>query len=134
MSRFTPIDVDHIRSHLPRAGRLASRPFRGIIVAAFICALIASPALAQSTNDGDAGATFGESVDVRLVNLEVVVEEDGERIEGLEARDFVLLVDGERVPIEFFREVRGGRLAAATASSPADELTPGTSASAEAVV
>lgn len=56
----------------------------------------------------DLSDLFGDSVDVRVVNLEVVVERGGERIVGLGAEDFVLKVDGQTVPIEFFTEVRGG--------------------------
>lgn len=54
--------------------------------------------------------TFDERVDVRLINLEVVVTDRGdERVVGLEADDFVLEVDGKRTDIEFFTEVRDGR-------------------------
>src|SRR3954471_13683568 len=45
--------------------------------------------------------TFGESIDVRVVNVEaVVVDKKGERVRGLSAADFRLLVDGREVPIE----------------------------------
>ncbi|MYA07999.1 MAG: VWA domain-containing protein [Holophagales bacterium] len=53
---------------------------------------------------------FGEEVDVRVVNLEVVVEDRaGNRVHGLEADDFRLLVDGHEVDIEYFTEVAGRR-------------------------
>ncbi|MEM6793710.1 MAG: hypothetical protein AAF725_06985 [Acidobacteriota bacterium] len=68
---------------------------------------IAGAASAQSAGDPNL-ELFGESVDVRVVNLEVVVESRGERVTDLAAEDFVLTVDGEEVPIEFFTEVRGG--------------------------
>ena len=68
--------------------------------------LLAVPALAQ--NGPDQAPSFGEVVDVRVINLEVVVTDDGERIEGLTPADFQLLVDGEEAPIEFFSEVRNG--------------------------
>jgi VWFA-related protein len=52
---------------------------------------------------------FGETVDVRLVNIEVVVtDRRNERVTGLLASDFRLTVDGKELPIEFFSEVRGG--------------------------
>lgn len=52
---------------------------------------------------------FGETVEVRVVNVEVVVtDRDGNRVSGLGPRDFRLRVDGDEVPIEFFTEVRGG--------------------------
>ena len=55
-----------------------------------------------------ADTPFGETVDVRLVNLEVVVTEKGERVHGLGPDDFVLTVDGQEMPIDFFTEVAGG--------------------------
>ena len=51
-------------------------------------------------------AVFSETLEVRVVNLEVVVERrDGERVSGLGPQDFELEVDGEAVPIEYFTEV-----------------------------
>ena len=61
----------------------------------------APPAVAQE-------GTFGEVIDVRVVNLEVVVSENGERVTGLGSEDFVLTVDGKEVAIEYFTEVHGG--------------------------
>ncbi len=56
-----------------------------------------------------AAPVFGESIDVRVVNVEVVAtDRDGNRIAGLGPQDFRLLVDGEEVPIGYFTEVRGG--------------------------
>jgi VWFA-related protein len=58
--------------------------------------------------------SFGASVDVRVVNVEAVVTgRDGERVHGLTAADFRLLVDGKETPIEYFSEIVEG------ASSPA---------------
>lgn len=74
-------------------------------VAGLTALLAATPGLAQ--NDGQ-DSPFGETVDVRLVNLEVVVTEKGERVHGLSPDDFVLTVDGEEMPIQFFTEVAGG--------------------------
>jgi VWFA-related protein len=52
---------------------------------------------------------FGDVIDVRVVNVEVVVTDDqGYRIPGLDASDFELLVDGEPVPISYFTEVDDG--------------------------
>lgn len=52
---------------------------------------------------------FGETVDVRVVNLEVVVtDRKGQRIKGLGAQDFELRLDGESVPIEYFSEIDEG--------------------------
>ncbi len=72
--------------------------------------LAALPAFAQ-----DETPSFGEIIDVRVINLEVVVTDDGARVSGLGAEDFRLLIDGKEVPIEYFTEVEGGH-----AVSPAD--------------
>jgi VWFA-related protein len=75
---------------------------------------------------------FSEVLDVRVVNLEVVVtDKAGIPLRGLGAEDFVLSIDGQEVPIEYFSEVRGGVVAALSpeqkeqgiAESPA--LVPG---------
>jgi VWFA-related protein len=57
-----------------------------------------------------AAPEFGASLDVRVVNVEAVVtDRKGNRVEGLTAADFRLLVDGREVPVEYFTEVRGGK-------------------------
>ncbi len=61
--------------------------------------------------------TFGEIIDVRVINLEVVVTEGRERVMGLGSEDFRLLVDGREVPIEYFTEVVGGQAVAPSAGS-----------------
>ncbi|HET9211375.1 MAG TPA: VWA domain-containing protein [Thermoanaerobaculia bacterium] len=72
---------------------------------------------------------IGASIDVRVVNVEAVVtDRRGERIEGLRAADFRLLVDGREVPIDYFTEVRGGQAVAGPGAEPA----PGAEASAAA--
>src|SRR4051812_20568520 len=68
--------------------------------------------------------TFGGSVDVRVVNVEAVVTDaKGERVRGLSAGDFVLEVDGQAVPIEYFAEMDGGR-AASPPPATADAVPP----------
>ena len=53
---------------------------------------------------------FGEEMDVRVVNLEVVVEDgSGERVHGLDREEFRILLDGEEVGVEYFSEVSQGR-------------------------
>lgn len=74
------------------------------------------------TEDKPAPPTFGEEVDVRVVNVEVVVtDRDGKRMPNLSPADFRLRVDGEEVPIEYFSEIQEGRSVAA----PAGEEKPG---------
>lgn len=80
---------------------------------ALLCVL---PAFAQDNNENNNPA-FGEIVDVRVVNLEVVVTDGKERVRGLTSDDFRLQVNGEEVPIEFFTEVRGGQAIAGPANS-----------------
>ncbi|MEM7052830.1 MAG: VWA domain-containing protein [Acidobacteriota bacterium] len=57
---------------------------------------------------------FGDVVDVKVVNLEVVVEDrDGVRVTGLAPEDLRLIIDGQETEIAFFTEVLGGRAVAA---------------------
>lgn len=75
------------------------------------------PAAAQPA-DTEEAPTFGEIVDVRVINLEVVVTDGKERVSGLASEDFRLLIDGQEVPIEYFTEVLGG--VATEADAPAE--------------
>ncbi len=53
---------------------------------------------------------FGDEIDVRVVNLEVVVEDrSGARVHGLEAEDFRLFVGGVEVEIDYFTEILENR-------------------------
>ncbi len=94
-----------------------------ILALLLTCAL---PAIAQ-TSEADDTPTFGEIIDVRVINLEVVVTDGKERVMGLAGDDFRLLVDGEEVPLEYFTEVVGGQAVAASEGSEAaiPALAPG---------
>ena len=84
------------------------------ILAALV--LLAAPAPAPAQQD-DLPAVFSEVIDVRVVNIEVVVtDKQGNRIHGLKASDFELLVDGEPAPINYFTEIEEG-LATETAGA-----------------
>ena len=92
----------------------------------FAVGLIASfrPASAQGpAASSEPVSAFGEILEVRVVNLEVVVTDaEGKRVPGLQRGDFRLLVDGKEVPIHYFTEVREGQALspeAATAEAPA---------------
>ena len=61
----------------------------------------------EKPQEGKPQDLFGEVIDVRVVNLEVVVEDDAGRVLDLKPSDFVLTVDGERVPVEYFSAVVG---------------------------
>jgi len=53
---------------------------------------------------------IGETIDVRVVNVEAVVTAtSGRRVPGLATADFRLLVDGKEVPIEYFAEISEGK-------------------------
>ena len=68
---------------------------------------------AQPPTDEAVPLVFGEVLDVRVVNVEVVVtDKDGERVRGLDATDFRLKVDGKEVPIDYFSEIVGGEVVA----------------------
>ena len=74
---------------------------------------LALPVAAQPAGEPAEPPTFGETIDVRVVNVEVVVtDRQGNRVGGLGPEDLILTVDGERVPIDYFTEVRGGVAAA----------------------
>ncbi|HEY0781071.1 MAG TPA: hypothetical protein VGE98_01345, partial [Thermoanaerobaculia bacterium] len=72
-----------------------------------------------------APSLFGEQIDVRVVNLEVVVtDKDGNRVSGLKPSDLRLSIDGKPAPIEFFTEVRGGTAIAPAADDGAVQGLP----------
>src|SRR3954449_7467303 len=65
------------------------------------------PSLAQTSQT--AVPIIGETIDVRVVNVEAVITNAaGERVRGLAAGDFRLLVDGKEVPVEYFAEIADG--------------------------
>jgi len=77
-------------AHLPKL-RLA--------LATLLLLLAASvPASAQES------VLFGDVIDIRVINVEAVVTARGERVHGLERKDFRLLVDGKEMPAQFFSE------------------------------
>jgi len=102
--------------------------------AAFVAfALAASGLWAQAPGKPDSApaALFGETVEVRVINVEVVVsDKQGLPVTGLSGADFALKVDGGEVPIEFFTEVRGGDAIEGPPEEPAipgvPQLAPGT--------
>ncbi|MFY9825785.1 MAG: hypothetical protein WAM82_30705, partial [Thermoanaerobaculia bacterium] len=58
-------------------------------------AAVGGPAGAAKPVTPPASSSFGESIDVRVVNVEAVVtNRKGGRVPGLTAADFRLLVDG----------------------------------------
>jgi VWFA-related protein len=87
-------------------------------LAALACAALASalPALAWQEAP-EAPSVFGDEIEVRVINVEVVVTDGkGNRTPDLKPGDFRLRVDGKPVPIEYFTEVREGQAVAAPAA------------------
>lgn len=69
----------------------------------------------------EAATSFGDSIDVRVVNVEAVVTgKDGNRVPNLGAKDFRVIVDGKPVTVEYFTEVREGEAQGAETASPAE--------------
>jgi VWFA-related protein len=100
------------------------------------CALALGPglALAQQRTPPRPQETsiFGETVEVRVVNVEVVVtDKDGNRVSGLKPSDFRLKIDGKQVPVEYFSEILGGQsvvpppAAGGTATAAVPGVEPG---------
>lgn len=98
------------------AGRRKIAPLRSVpdrvrrrfpFLIPFAVAVFCSPLTAQVVEPrSPSELVFGEEIDVRVVNLEVVVEDrKGERVRGLSRDDFRILVDGEEVDVQYFSEV-----------------------------
>jgi VWFA-related protein len=103
-----------------------------LLFATILVATVAGPARAETAVAALPPTTnpFGQSIDVRVVNVEgVVTDRKGRRVPGLAATDFRLLVDGKEVPIDYFTEIAAG---AAAAPVPAREDKAPATASAAA--
>ncbi len=90
--------------------------FRHALVVVWACGALTLHAAFALAQQDDVAAAFSEAIDVRVVNVEVVVtDRQGHRVHGLTAADFELLVDGQPVPIDYFSEIREGRAVAVPA-------------------
>lgn len=78
-----------------------------------LLAWLPGPAAAQSPEapvKSDSGEFFGETLEVRRINVEVyVTDSDGKRVTDLKATDFTVLEDGAPVEITNFVSVAGGK-------------------------
>ena len=78
-----------------------------------IAVLLATPLAARQAEP------YRESVEVRVINVDVYVEDgDGRAVPGLTADDFVILEDGEPQPITNFAEYRSGTFVEPPESAP----------------
>src|SRR5262245_389731 len=100
----------HAVPSLPGYGEIPMKTHRSGWLAAVVFVAALSPAAAQQPPAEPPAGVFGEQIEVRVVNVELVVtDKQGNRVQGLKPTDFRLKVDGKTVPIEYFNEVRGGQ-------------------------
>src|SRR3954462_8533552 len=100
----------------------------------FLSALPALPADPQALPPAPPAPSFGERIDVRVVNVEAVVtDREGGRGRGLTAADFRLLVDDQEVPVGYFTEIVDGKAAAPGAGAPPTPATTSPLAAGELV-
>src|SRR5579864_8219115 len=94
-------------------------------------ALACGGASGLGADEPPARVEVGESIDVRVVNVEAVVtDRRGHPVRGLAAADFQLLVDGREVPIDYFTEIRDGQAAEKAAATPPPAGAPAAAATA----
>jgi VWFA-related protein len=104
--------------HIP-FGRSAAWLALGLAAAAVLAAQSPAAPPPPANEPLQPTPTFGERIEVRVVNVEVVVtDRQGNRVPGLAPADFRLRVDGKPVPIDYFTEVRGGAAIAPEPGAP----------------
>ena len=83
----------------------------------FLLATLCASLLSAQT---PADSSFGEVVEVTVVNIDVyVTDRDGNRVNGLKKDDFVVLEDGKPVQVTNFEAVQGRSAPAAAPTAPA---------------
>jgi len=88
---------------LPSRPHTIPKPLTAVALVAV--ALFAS---ASAQNETRRHGIFIDSIDVSLVNVDVVVTQDGRPVPGLTAEDFEVTDDGEPVAVTHFYAVQGG--------------------------
>jgi VWFA-related protein len=98
----------------PTPGSRRPRRVRPSFARALAAGLLASPLAAQAPDPAaERDRRFGETVDVRVVNVDVVVtDRDGRPVQGLEPEDFEVFEDGRPQEITNFYRVEGPRVQA----------------------
>lgn len=92
-----------------------------VVFRSALAILLLYAAVPASGQESTVMELFSDSVDVRIVNVEVVVEDrKGNRIRGLGPNDFEFLVDRQPVPIAYFTEVDEGYAKTAAAEGIAN--------------
>lgn len=126
MPRFALRSVSAFARHAGPVGPPESPGGARFALILLVLLLLPGIGLAQTPNTGqapDPGAasrsaaaesqprgSFGETIEVRLMDVEVVVtDRQGRRVTGLTEDDFRLYVGDREMPIAFFDEVREGR-------------------------
>ena len=89
------------------------------IAGCFLLLAIARPAATQADTP-----TFGEAVEVNVVNLSVYVTRGGEPVTDLSREDFEIIEDGERVPLTNFYAFQPLSPAAAAMEVDSGEAEP----------
>jgi len=117
------------------SARLAGTAGRTATFATITAAVLSLPVAAQDSKQPELVQIMGETIDVRVVNVEAVVTgRSGQQVRGLAAGDFRLLVDGKEVPVEYFAEVaEGASVTAQSQTSPAATATATAASAAPAV-
>jgi VWFA-related protein len=120
-------EFPHLEDEMRRQARLF---FLGLVLGGIAIGAQEPSPTAPAAPAGE----FGASIDVRTVNVEVVVtDRKGDRVPGLKATDFRLTVDGHQVPLDYFTEVQGAPAAGTTAAAEtAPPISPSESAPASA--
>ncbi len=89
------------------------------LIALAICAVAPNLVAQPPSAPGDALDLFSDVVEVKVVNLEVVVtDKSGQLVSGLEPGDFKIIIDGQEQTIDYFSEVQEGEARASELDGP----------------
>lgn len=108
-------------SKLPSTAPVVDRrsPGRRAALAIFSIAVLGARSL-DAVAQQPAARAFGDTIDVRVVNFDVVVTGPlGGPVEGLKSKDFQLWVDGVKTPVDYLSTPAGAADGGARADRPA---------------